>query len=60
MATTHKNVVGAFRKSGIVTWLDEATLVLMVRVDVSYATALRDVDDPVPTRLAGDKDRMRI
>ena len=33
LRTTPKNVVSAFRKGGLVTWLDEESLTLMVRVD---------------------------
>ena len=56
MATTPKNVVSAFRKGGLVTWLDEESLTLMVRVDRSFATAVREDDD---TRLE-DRRRIRI
>ena len=51
MATTLKNVTGAFRKSGIVTYVSEETGVLMARVDTRYATRVRhfaneeDIDD---------------
>ena len=41
MATTAKNVVSAFRKSGIVTYVDRATMQLKVRVDIANATAVR-------------------
>ena len=50
MATTLKNVTGAFRKSGIVTYVSK-TGVLMARVDTRYATRVRhfeneeDIDD---------------
>ena len=56
MATTPKNVVSAFRKGGLVTWLDEESLTLMVRVDPSFATAVREDDD---TRRE-DRRRIRI
>ena len=60
MATTHKNVVSAFRRGGIVTWWDDTTLTLMVRVDRSYATALRGEDEDEPVILPGDKERVPI
>ena len=60
MATTFKNVVSSFRRAGIVTWLDETTLTLMVRVDKSYATAVRDVYDEETRELPGDKERIAI
>ena len=55
MATTPKNVIGAFRKGGIVTYLDE-TLTLRVRVERACATAVRGEDDDD----AGDKRRINI
>lgn len=60
MATTHKNIVSAFRKAGFVTRWDDTTDTLMVDVDIRYATAVRDVDDePAPPR-PGEKQRVRI
>ena len=41
MATTAKNVVSAFRKGGIVTYVDRDKMQLKVRVDVGKATAVR-------------------
>ena len=41
MATTAKNVVSAYRKSGIVAYVDRATMQLKVRVDTANATAVR-------------------
>ena len=40
MATTYKNVVSSFRKSGIIATLDEATGRLMASVDKRFATAV--------------------
>lgn len=41
MATTAKNVVSAFRKGGIVTYVDRDKMQLKVRVDIGKATAVR-------------------
>lgn len=61
MATTHKNVVAAFRRAGFPTQWDDTTLTLMVDVDIRYATALRDEDDdemmPIDRQ---EKQRVRI
>lgn len=59
MATTPKNTVGAFRRGGIVTWLDDTNLTLMVRVDRKYATAVRG-NGHFEDVLDGDKERVRI
>ena len=56
MATTFTNVVSSFRRAGIVAWLDETTLTLIVRVDRSYATAVRDVYHDEMMELPGDKE----
>ena len=58
-ATTPKNVVGAFRKSGLVTFLDE-TMRLMIRVDRSHATAVRHFQGEPDEILEGDKRRINI
>ena len=58
LATTPKNVVAAFRKSGIVTFLDQ-NLTLRARVDRCFATAVRDVEDPAPEDHEG-KRRVKI
>ena len=59
MAGTFKNITGAFRKAGLVTFLDD-DLRLMVRVDTRYASAVRHLqgDDTLP--LDGDKRRLLI
>ena len=59
-ATTPKNVVGAFRKSGIVTFLDEKTLLLKARVDTRYASAVRHLQQEAPDQIEGDKRRINI
>ena len=59
MATTPKNVIGAFRKGGIVTWLDDSTLTLMVRVDPTYATRVRDDAEDADRRPEG-RERVRV
>lgn len=59
MATTPKNVIGAFRKGGIVTWLDDSTLTLMVRVDPRYATRVRDDAEDADRRPEG-RERVRV
>ena len=58
LATTPKNVVAAFRKSGIVTFLDD-NLTLRAGVDRCFATAVRDVEDPAPEDHEG-KRRVKI
>lgn len=60
MATTPKNVIGAFRKGGLVTWLDDTTLLLMIRVDPSLATALRHGDGNEGDVNPQAKQRVRI
>ena len=59
MAGTFKNITGAFRKAGLVTFLDD-DLNLLVRVDVRYASAVRHLqgDDTIP--LDGDRRRVLI
>lgn len=61
MATSFKNVTGAFRRAGIVTFLDEQ-LRLMARVDVRFASAVRhlQLDDDNGYELPGDKKRINI
>ena len=58
-ATSYKNVVGAFRKSGIVTFLDQ-NLTLRARVDTSFATAVRDGSDLDHDASVCDKRRVKI
>ena len=41
MATTPKNIVSAFRKSGIVTFVDRSKMELRARVDIACATSVR-------------------
>ena len=60
MATTPKNVIGAFRKGGLVTWLGDTTLTLMIRVDPSFATALRHGDGNEGDFNPQAKQRVRI
>ena len=59
MATTHKNVVAAFKRAGLVTRLDETTLTLMMDVNRSCATAVREVADQTDHDRNG-KRRLRI
>ena len=59
MAGTFKNITGAFRKAGIVTFLDD-DLRLMVRVDTRYASAVRHLQGDHMMRLEGDKQRLFI
>lgn len=56
MATTPKNIVSAFRKSGIVTFVDRSKMELRARVDIACATSVRhyahlerDNEDPIKT-----------
>lgn len=58
-ATTPKNVVGAFRKSGLVTFLDDS-MRLMIRVDRTHATAVRHFQGEPDDVLEGDKRRVDI
>lgn len=60
MATTHKNVVSAFRRAGFPTQWNDTTLTLMVDVDIRYATALRDEDDEMMPIDRQGKQRVRI
>ena len=61
MATTPKNVIGAFRKAGLVVWFDTTTMMLMLRVDRQFATAIRDNENEMPTRnTAEERQRIRI
>ena len=59
MAATFKNVTGAFRKAGIVTFLDEK-LRLRVRVDTDYASSVRHLHGDHTLPLEGDRRRVRI
>ena len=59
MTTTRKNVVAAFKRAGLVTRLDETTLTLMMGVNRSYATAVREVADQTDHDRTG-KRRLRI
>ena len=58
-AGTFKNITGAFRKAGLVTFLGD-DLNLLVRVDVRYASAVHHLqgDDTIP--LDGDRRRVLI
>lgn len=58
-ATTAKNIVGAFRKSGLVTFLDDS-MRLMLRVDRSHATAVRHFEAESDDIMEGDKRRINI
>ena len=62
MATTFKNVTAAFRRAGIVTFIDESSGRLMARFDIRYASAVRhlELDDEDTLHLPGDKSRIRI
>ena len=60
LATTPKNIVSAFRKSGIVTFLDQTNLTLMVRVDRLAATAVRGSNGLELREDEGGKRRIRI
>ena len=59
MATSFKNVTGAFKKSGIVTFLDE-DLRLMARVDVRFASAVRHLNVENTEELPEDRRRVNI
>ena len=61
MATTFKNVTGAFRKAGIVSYVDE-NLRLIARFDIRFATAVRHLNIPEDDddRLPDDKVRINI
>lgn len=61
MATTPKNVIGAFRKGGLVPWFDPTTMTLMLRVDRRCATAVREMEGEDPGRDAvEERRRIRI
>lgn len=60
LATTPKNVVSAFRKSGIVTFLDQRNLTLMARVDRRAASAVRGSDSLELNEDEGGKRRVWI
>ena len=59
MATTFKNVTSAFRRAGIVTYLDDE-LRLMARVDIRYASAVRHLQCEDCDVLPNDKQRINI
>lgn len=61
MTTTPKNVIGAFRKAGLVVWFDATTMMLMLRVDKQFATSIRDNENETPARnTAEERQRIRI
>ena len=59
MATTFKNVTSAFRRAGIVTYLDD-NLRLMARVDIRYSSAVRHLQCEDDDTLPNDKQRINI
>ena len=59
MATTFKNVTSAFRRAGIVTYLDDE-LRLMARVDIRYASAVRHLQCEHCDVLPNDNQRINI
>ena len=59
MATTFKNVTSAFRRAGIVTYLDDE-LRLMARVDIRYASAVGHLQCEDCDVLPNDKQRINI